>query len=185
MHGEIGLGNFLLCRNSQKLVNHLMVDYNLSKFIRLDIRKFLSISQEWEVGQLLDYFGNSYQKANTSKELLSFISWGIWKLQNKALFELSTMFVGRVIHQALNLFKSYHVEKLPNRSSKILNPLVSSIKMVGLFDGASQGNGSCGGGGNILSFGSNTCFELKMGWGYGTNTWRSVGYVDGVTLWVS
>ena len=80
-----------------------------------------------------------------------FVLWELWNQRNKVLFELVDPSIWSVINRSIAGYKYFHSGIHAPRSKVNVDPLTSSLEIIGYFDGASQEGGFLFGvGGSIL-----------------------------------
>jgi ribonuclease HI len=74
-----------------------------------------------------------------------------------------------VVAQGINILTHFPQEKEVRRPRQISEEVIDQTQPWDFFDGASQNNGECCGGGVILFLTQNHSFKISMGLGLGTN----------------
>jgi hypothetical protein len=108
------------------------------------------------------------------KALPLILNWGFGLARNAMIFQDKSSLPELLVSQGLSILEHFPQEKGVRRGRVLQEVSVDSNRPWAFFDGASQENNTCCGGGAVLFLSNTHLFRLKMGLGPGTNNFAEL-----------
>ena len=121
---------------------------------------YLNVCTAWGVSNMEESFNCWYHEEFNCKLLPIFISWVIWNMRNKVIFEEVVPNEYQCVFKGISIFKEYQNTVKEKNPKTMYVPLHNLSSVVGYFDGASS---NCECGSNMILFLNSDNF-LDSGW---------------------
>jgi len=171
-----GPGWCSLCKQSDESLLHLFMACDFSKKVWEGVYGMENIVARWD-GDTMDlalFAWSSDGRTSKIRALPLIISWGIWVVRNRYIFEEKWTAPEAVAAQCIGILQHFPQESA-SKPRRTVGPLVlDQTKPWAFFDGAAQGTPSTCGGGGIIYWNDQRYMESRTGLGVGTNNYAEV-----------